>query len=1324
MKSLLLSLVLTLTACSNPFSGHGDSKNNALPSYHTKNVSCNEIDLSTPHVNSLQLRNVVGCLNSNHEIEAFSALVSTLSDQDLDPLITWVNETADRNPRFLYAMKELYFKIQADGRLGTLEETLSTLFKDAGKDKNFAEVLNQLAPEIRKLLFDQKNSISLRHLNILTSSAAYQRLFEEVDSNFLHTFTLTLKTYLSEKDGTSIETLYRMLADNNVDSAFQSLTKTDGPVHLQKLASFLEWLFQGKQFTTLSSAVKTIRGENLTCFKGSTQVVLPFNTELKKLGQMSASEARVYLGHDLKNLILSARGYCTVPYSLDALTHFLSEAVDRPGFDEIFTLVNPLIDDDRFIDFIASTASRNWVAQNQYLADHHFFADLLTLVSLDLRFPLTDQPTTLAHFLDQAFLQLSQPQAEKTLHDLSPVFSVKEKYGNKTAALLDQIQTEFPTIETHYKMSPKLLLGPFLETVLKRDQLSTVFVLVANLIDSKKLNGFLDETFNLFRNFMNRGKFDLAYGVFAFPHFKTEDSYFWKLNKFKPLKADSSADLCSGLNFDWSFINYSPNAKTLYLKQMDLIQKCIDPNQTFKSALDFATYAINQGSYSYLLGLQNDVISELFRLNSKLLFNTVYAFLDVSPDQSKIIREGLTIASETTALLGPELKKATELRAALSRQFASPDFFAGASDFLHLPDRPQAAPKPALDLMALNTINAMYTKDESAKNENFEAAVTQFIHHYCPSLNTHDAACDLDDDQVILYQQSPSALVQQIKSEFLSSFQSWLHPKQLSHWNHTETTAQTISEFEYHYHPLLHLLRSDANATQSVFNAIKRLQDDQISLSDFLQERGIRLTLIPYVFQLPNYPGSSKMEFHTRIRIRIVSDLDRLELIAINADFKALGLTQNFGLGFIRDIGLSWGDEPTSKWPSDLSHFVKPSDVQTLSQTRDHIHSMLNRFDVGLLQKMGECDPRGHTQFGRWIQSQFCNNEVHDISARLFNLRFLISLIDEELPPKDGGRDGLRLLRDLFYSLYSANHSAQIDNFPNDMVLPSECLTPPPAEGALPQCQYDLLTLISRITRMGLLHQVGMNVLQNQNTSVPDFITVINRLAADPLLTQGTVDLTSSASGVTLLQSAKQFGFHAESGVGSSLASLVQIFSRLQSVHWLQSVLDLTAGYPSFLDDYGTPIRTTLLRTQTALENANTYLTTTHSSKLKSWLDTLSSSSNSKLNQELLKMLEDLKPNAGKLTALSQQALDLPMINNASLKTVGVNWFETLSLSSSEPTRKKIANWVVNDEFNSFCDVFSDPTLVNQTYNFLESINQNPDSKTFFKAAESFINNH
>jgi hypothetical protein len=101
-----------------------------------------------------------------------------------------------------------------------------------------------------------------------------------------------------------------------------------------------------------------------------------------------------------------------------------------------------------------------------------------------------------------------------------------------------------------------------------------------------------------------------------------------------------------------------------------------------------------------------------------------------------------------------------------------------------------------------------------------------------------------------------------------------------------------------------------------------------------------------------------------------------------------------------------------------------------------------------------------------------------------------------------------------------------------------------------------------------------------------------------------------------------------------------------------------------------------------------------------------------------------LEPNSPAFAKDLVAAKNLPDLANDTLKKDVGTWATRFADPSLAQTRENLSAWTLTSDFNQFCGVFSDSTLVSKAYNFLESINQNPDSKSFINNAQHFIDAH
>lgn len=227
----------------------------------------------------------------------------------------------------------------------------------------------------------------------------------------------------------------------------------------------------------------------------------------------------------------------------------------------------------------------------------------------------------------------------------------------------------------------------------------------------------------------------------------------------------------------------------------------------------------------------------------------------------------------------------------------------------------------------------------------------------------------------------------------------------------------------------------------------------------WLRDRSNDHRLITYY-----YPGES------RPRVRLVSSLDRLELVLIGADFNAPVLGTNYGLKFLADIAEAWGDEDPSIWPDLIKKKAKKGfRIRTLSEVVEEINRTQANFEnlVGF-PSLPEC----HLVSGRnqvrssgsgwvgWLPG------MSEVQPQLYNIHQVISVLEENA--KNGG---LKVLRDLFFEMYSTNRkSAQSST-----------------------SEENRLNAILKMVRMGIFRQLGRNIqlIPEQDASLHDLLQTL-----------------------------------------------------------------------------------------------------------------------------------------------------------------------------------------------------------------------------------------
>lgn len=214
------------------------------------------------------------------------------------------------------------------------------------------------------------------------------------------------------------------------------------------------------------------------------------------------------------------------------------------------------------------------------------------------------------------------------------------------------------------------------------------------------------------------------------------------------------------------------------------------------------------------------------------------------------------------------------------------------------------------------------------------------------------------------------------------------------------------------------------------------------ALGQFLLDRSSERTYITYFF-----PGDLKP------RVRLVSMMDRLELVLTNADFWTIwpfdgGLPdfmnkRNFGMYFMGKLAESWGDEPKHLWPAPIREKYDRLGYRpaTLAETVAEIVSTTRKFEklVGrpdaarCRQEFDPTDPpelqREETYdrpgFTGAIPDFVLGGKKEEFARSLYNVDQVVSSLLENLPKPgerlgEGGKhaNGMRVLRDLLYQVY------------------------------------------------------------------------------------------------------------------------------------------------------------------------------------------------------------------------------------------------------------------------------------------------------------------
>lgn len=125
--TLLLGVGVTLTGCSLGKSRDENVLN--TPNYRKVNTACAKMDLSKSTVDVKTFRAIVECFNAYGALEPVQGLLKSLSDEDLQPLVTASNRYILSSPQTLYKLKESHYSLVRNGHLDNSFKHLGNLLR-------------------------------------------------------------------------------------------------------------------------------------------------------------------------------------------------------------------------------------------------------------------------------------------------------------------------------------------------------------------------------------------------------------------------------------------------------------------------------------------------------------------------------------------------------------------------------------------------------------------------------------------------------------------------------------------------------------------------------------------------------------------------------------------------------------------------------------------------------------------------------------------------------------------------------------------------------------------------------------------------------------------------------------------------------------------------------------------------------------------------------------------------------------------------------------------------------------------------------------------
>ena len=1225
-------------SCSNPFSSQSASilRENAKP----QNTNCNDVRFDQSELSAKQFRAVIHCLNQNKDLEEIELWSRDISDAELSPWIIQFNSILKNEPEFLYGLKQIYLDQHDQGVAQDFLTQLLSRIRLINNADGFVSLIKNHSFWIRSFISDPRYSINTQKLSLLSSVKSFGRGVDEIwKTGRLIPVLDAIHRYHHDNSALSFQELYKFFGNTSP----QVIADQDS---VEKISGMINWLLSENRLETFSRAAETLSQKPISCFQNGKTVTAPLDILFSELMDIRPNEAPDFFRKRVPALLLLAQPYCNIPQEVLSAATLLQQSAELNALPTFFAFSQPLLKNGQLVSLLASLSFRQLGKDLSSINDTHFFQDLITLINWFQKNQVSESNTAL--FLDSLFDEFSSQEIYFFINI------------NPSDAQFFQTAQEIIQSLPKLKTTPSLpvtqdWLAPF-----AKDSFGPALLLLSRMNDEKKIIPIIDRMTELFQKMLDRGKNSYQKPVITEPiHSSSTSSQNWQVSFLKNTPTKPASDIyCGNVLVNWSFeVTKESFSKEAYLRQLDQLAACYGTNQSFVSVRDLAQYLINTDPSGTTMAkfnsIQNDLLNFAFGLDYDLSFDSFSHFLDLNDHDRTQVHHLITSGSELVRQVKPLLETATGLRSLVGKYVARRTTFDAIlkqNDYRDHNERNSILEKdPVLISIVLNGLPDLFKQ-------------------YCPDLNSGSSKCMIEADQVRSYQQTPQKLADEIVTEYLSSQQSWAHPLEFKVWSHSSNQLpKTVSTFEYHLNPLLKQTETHRAPMDGIFDFLLRNEKSDTTLLSFLTEKSRKFFLIPYIFQNPDYPESRSEEYHHLIRLRLVSDLDRLELLAINTDFKPFGLMKNFGLNSLREIAISWGDVSPSERPSLGS-------AETLQMARTSILNQFSRFNLSLLQHFGRSGALG------------------DIRARMFNLKSLLPVLDDEKE--------LAFLRDLFYSLYEQNSDQQIGIYSNGVKESPECLSPDPISNN--HCQRDLLNMIPHIARLGLLHQSGLSLWNGNTETVKTVIAILSNSNHEKKSSEIS-SFISSPPGQTSIRDILTLLQNLGPSEQESIAALLENFSAIRNQEWLTFALAIIETYPKIIFEYSPVIHSILSDTKIK----------PLAPELIDLLSLISIDlSNKQVGSEAAKILAQLSTTQNSLQTILHIQLSTDM---------SVDWLKLLAKPENQKYRDQISSFITGKGFDNFCDVSSDAIFAEKAYIFLENSHQNSGVSDLLQECRRFL---
>lgn len=1247
VKVLVLSALFGFgTSCSNPFSRSKDQT--SLP--HQPNTACQSVDFSSDSFNAPQLKALLQCLNTDGTLHAIQKWIDSTPDADLEPIADLVQTLVHQDQSAFYSIEQAFRRYQSEQVFSEIETRLSNSVSSLQQAQHLTGALQTIAPEAVAWWFESQNVPAFSDLAPLIESESFVRFLNSEQPLHWWTWLHSRSSLLAWLD------LFQQNQIKLSSNAANSLRQSQWLEHAIRSTSL-----QGFSSSLLRSTQQTV-----SCFNGSVKSTEVPRRVQQEIAQMSFQRFQNLFSRELRELIITGRGYCQIPVSIDPIFSVTDQLVFSENSDVAFSLIQQLAKDNRFLAVLSDPDfAIAWDSARPLVQDIGFRDLWRTLHFMQHHSSLSLGDPQLYSILSRVLKQWSPQQVEALLSFVRPW--VKSGLNNRkdfqNLWFLPYAEALTPSISFKLSQAQRTRLSKSVVRLMQSPLLADALVNASKIASQRGWAPLFDRVFLLFESTSQKGKHPLrpVPSVTSYlKGLKRPPSILTQQTPKLISRTASHLNPCKGISTDRSWIGITDFDS----KDWTDWERCFG---SMAAAKQWFTQSQSANNTAYQWKAQQGLVNFIFSTHPQKALEVQKQWAHESPPYAT--RVWLQAAGDSIrSLLKP-----------ISRLPALTEWIASSIEQSGFVLSHKVDPRPRVLAQTSRPFNPQNYWDQPQRKQQLLLEVRQLSEQLCPSFTAYQYDCKIDPTQVPLLK-NPQALLSALIQEWKDRPQTWiglLDPRdsKSSNWNFKEVSSEQIN-FRTHLQGLALDMQSKPVLGTALKNLFGTSGFNSRTLETFIKTSAEEFHVLPLVSVEPLFPEKKSALYSPWVRLHLVNDLDQLELIAVHADFEAFGLTRNYALSFIQSIGQSWGDDQPGS--------------RTLAETANVIQGTLNRFDRSLLHRWGDC----RTKPSR------CPREWHALSSRISNLRSLLPLFHRFRTRESGGTDGMRVLRNLFFAIESAH---------------------PQALSWIPT-----IARLGLLHQVGKAH-IEQNTQVGSSGAWPDSTQVgtdlLSRLSRESQFEAALNRFFQVKTSPRTIDRALLLFLTEYDSIEHLLPALLAWSNETQPQFWVPSFLNSLSRQPDFLlaRELGQEPWKRALGTIASNSSAKVFLSWQQGSD--SIQKVLLNRWNPRVSQDLDQLLSRLFVDAPSTIVWLVSVFELmkEQTRTGPVFDAAENWLRVLLSAEGRPHRTKIATWLRSPEFQLFCDVYSDAKTWQSTESVLESLQDNGGLRQFVRHCESFL---